>query len=236
MKDKSKKRTLYGILGALAAVVLIAFIVPSVIDANQYKDTIAEKVQAATGRTLAIEGNIDLAILPVPTLSVYQIRLANLERTTSPDMVQLAALRVRIALFPLFAGRIQVESILLIDPIIELEMLADGRPNWEFTSQKEENATPSEGEAQEKISDTDSQAIQVERFSIENGTIVYRDTKSGTLERIERLNADIRAESLTGPFRVQGDLVARGMPVSLNVGSGRFVEGPGTPVNFEVRV
>lgn len=234
MKDKSKKRTLYSILGALAVVVLIAFIVPSFIDANQYKDTIAEKVQAATGRTLAIEGNIDLAILPAPTLSVYQIRLANLERATSPDMVQLAALRVRIALFPLFSGRVQVESILLIDPIIELEILADGRPNWEFTSQKEENATPSEGGAQEKISDTDSQAIQVERFSIENGTIVYRDTKSGTLERIERLNADIRAESLTGPFRVQGDLVARGMPVSLNVGSGRFVEGPGTPVNFEV--
>lgn len=234
MKDKSKKRILYGILGTIAVVVLVAFIVPSFIDANQYKDTIAEEVRAATGRTLAIEGNIDLAILPTPALSVYKIRLENLEGATSPDMAQLAALRVRIALFPLFAGRVQVESISLIDPIIELEILADGRPNWEFTSQKEEDATLSGEEAQEKISDTDSQAIQIERFSIENGTIIYRDTKSGTLERIERLNADIRAESLTGPFRVQGDLVARGMPVSLNIGSGRFVEGPGTPVNFEV--
>lgn len=236
MEDKNKKRIFYGTLSAFAVLILvfIGFNVPRFIDANKYKNIITKEVQAATGRMLEIEGNIDFAILPSPTLSVYQIKLENIEGTTSPDMAQLAALRVRIALLPLFAGRIQVESILLIDPVIEFEMLVDGRSNWQFKSQKEENVVSADGEAQEEILDDDPKAIQVKRFSIENGTIIYRDNKSGTLERIERVDADIRAESITGPFRAQGDLVVRNMPVSLNVGSGRFVEGPGTPVNFEI--
>lgn len=236
MIDKGKKRLLYIALGAFAVVMLLAFIVPSFIDANQYKGIIAEKVHTATGRALIIEGDIDLAILPAPALSVYQIRLANLEGAFSPDMAKLAALRIRIALFPLFAGRIQVESISLIDPVIDLEILANGRPNWEFAPEKtkEENAAPPEEVAPEKTVETDSDAIQVEYFSIENGTLVYRDSRSGTLERIERLNADIRAESLTGPFRMRGDFVARGIPISLNAASGRLVEGPGIPINFEV--
>ena len=99
MIDKGKKRLLYIALGAFAVVMLLAFIVPSFIDANQYKGIIAEKVHTATGRALIIEGDIDLAILPAPALSVYQIRLANLEGAFSPDMAKLAALRIRIALF-----------------------------------------------------------------------------------------------------------------------------------------
>jgi len=245
MNKKSKNRILYGALIAVSLLLFLALIVPSFIDANQYKGLIADKARSATGRTLTIEGDMDLSILPTPALSVHRIKLANLEGAASPDMVQLAALRVRVALFPLFTGRVQIESIAMIDPVIELERLADGRANWEFAPPADEEIAdtakaPAERPAAQAGADTDAggvaQAIQVDRFTIENGTLVYRDGQSGTLERIEKVNADIHAESLVGPFRVDGDFIVRGLPVSLELGAGALVEGPGTPIDLEIGV
>ncbi len=242
MNKKSKKRILYGISATVFSLIFLALIVPSFIDANQYKDIIADEVRSATGRALAIEGDIDLTILPAPALSIHKIKFANLEGASSPDMAQLAVLRVRIALFPLFAGRIQVESLSMIDPVVVLEKLADGRVNWEFAppadeaaakAAKEVTTTPTEKATDAGVTEN---AVQVDQFTIENGTLVYRDEKSGVLERIKNFNATIRAKSLVGPFHVDGDLVARGMPLSLRLGTGRLVEGPGTPINLEVDI
>jgi len=240
MDKKSKKRILYGIFAAVFSLILLALIVPSFIDANQYKSLIADEVRSATGRALTIEGDIDLTILPAPAVSIYKIKFANLDGAASPDMAQIAVLRVRIALFPLFTGRIQVESISVVDPVIVLEKLADGRVNWEFAPQTDEGAVAQEATATstEKTTNTGAaaNAIQIDQFTIENGTLVYRDAKSGVLERIEKFNATIRAKSLVGPFHVDGDLVVRGMPLSLRLGTGRLVEGPGTPINLEIAI
>ncbi|PCJ59400.1 MAG: hypothetical protein COA65_06475 [Rhodospirillaceae bacterium] len=244
MDKKNKKRILYGIFAAVFSLIFLALIVPSFIDANQYKNLIADEVRSATGRALTIEGDIDLTILPAPAVSIYKIKFANLEGGASPDMAQIAVLRVRIALFPLFTGRIQVESISVIDPVIALEKLADGRVNWEFAPQAGEGAVGQEATATstaaptEKTADTGAaaNAIQIDQFTIENGTLIYRDAKSGVLERIEKFNATIRAKSLVGPFHVDGGLVVRGMPLSLRLGTGRLVEGPGTPINLEIAI
>ena len=45
-------------------------------------------------------------------------------------MVRLKSLEVRIRFLPLLKGNIEVESVTLVEPVIELEVLADGRANW----------------------------------------------------------------------------------------------------------
>lgn len=233
MRKKNHKTVGYVVAGFLALLILFALIVPSFVDANKYKGVIEEQARSATGRALTIEGDIRLTILPAPALSVSKIKFANAEGASSPDMVQLSALRVRVALLPLFMGRVEVDSLSLVDPVIELERLPDGKGNWEFTPAVEKEAAASEEKTNAKPVAA-GPAVQIDRFTIENGTLVYRDAKAGTRERLERINANIRAESLVGPFRVKGNLLARGMPVAFTFGTGRFVEGPGTPINLEV--
>jgi len=104
-------------LGILVALLVVAALVaPSFIDWNRYKGEVARRVEEATGRPLAIEGNVALAILPTPRLSMSGVRLASLPGSASPDLLRLKALEVHVAFASLLAGRIQIESLALIEP------------------------------------------------------------------------------------------------------------------------
>ncbi|HEY5598833.1 MAG TPA: AsmA family protein, partial [Kiloniellales bacterium] len=76
-----------GLLVVLVLLVAAVLIAPSFVDWNAYKDRIAAEVHAATGRELAIDGNISLALLPAPALSVEIVRLANAAGGSEPTMV-----------------------------------------------------------------------------------------------------------------------------------------------------
>lgn len=226
------KKALIGLVGLVVLLLAAVLIAPSFIDWNQYKDEIAAQVKAVTGREIVIAGDIDLALLPVPTLSVEDLRLVNVPGAAVPDMVRLKSLRVRVALAPLFEGRIQVATVVLVEPVIELEILADGRPNWQLAPSGEaEAAAP--GEAAAETTGPPAE-IGLDSFTIENGTVVYRDTAAGTVEKVERLNAEITAESLAGPFRADGELVARGVPLGFALTLGRLVEDAAIPVNLSL--
>src|SRR5690606_16626279 len=108
------KKLLIGI-GALVVLVIAAALVgPSFYDWNSLKPQIAAQVRQATGRELAIDGDISLSILPAPTLSAEGVRFANAEGGSAPDMATLEALDVRVAFMPLLQGNIQVESVSLV--------------------------------------------------------------------------------------------------------------------------
>jgi len=124
------RKVLIGLAGAVVLLVAAALIVPGMIDWNGYKSQIAAQVKAATGRDLAIGGNLDLAVLPSPHLSAADVRFASIPGATEPAMVRLRTLDVQVRFLPLLGGRIEVASVTLVEPIIVLERLADGRENW----------------------------------------------------------------------------------------------------------
>src|SRR5215468_2292595 len=127
------KKLLIGV-GVIVLVLVVAVAVgPRLVDWNAYKPRVAAAVRDATGRDLAIDGDVSLSLLPSPTLSVEGVRFANLPGGSSPDMARLRSLDVRVALMPLLGGRIQVTRVTLVDPVILLERLPDGRANWQFT-------------------------------------------------------------------------------------------------------
>ncbi|HER26741.1 MAG TPA: AsmA family protein, partial [Rhodospirillales bacterium] len=119
----------------IALVVLIALLIagvvvgPGLIDWNSYKGEITARVKEATGLTINIDGDIELAVLPSPALVVNKVRLGNVAGAASPEMVRLKSLQVRVALGPLLSGQVQVQTIRLVEPIIEIERFSDGRWN-----------------------------------------------------------------------------------------------------------
>ncbi|WP_207476802.1 AsmA family protein [Arenibaculum pallidiluteum] len=214
------KKFLIGVLFVVLAVLGIVLVAPSLIDWNRYKDEIAYRVSVATGRTLTIAGDLDLTVLPRPTLRATGARLANLPGAAEADMVRIGELRVRVALMPLLSGQIQVESITLVEPVVALETLPDGRRNWQFGSQ------PS------GFLDT----VRLDQVRIERGTVVYRDDATGAIERFESIDASIVAGSLVGPFQIQAGVTARGVPFDVEVSAGRVGEGGALPLRASVRL
>nr|WP_246500546.1 AsmA family protein [Azospirillum rugosum] len=213
------------VLVVLAVLVGAVLIVPGFIDWNSYKAQIAERVSSATGRAVELKGDIGLSLLPSPALTVRDARLANAPGGAEPDMARLKELDVRVALGPLLGGRIQVQSIRLIDPVFVFEVLPDGRFNWDLSGADRPPPPAGQGSG-----DGLASAVSFDQVTVENGTILYRDARAGRSETLDRLDARIVAGSFTGPFQGQGSFRARGVPMRGEMFVSRLVEGAAVQV------
>lgn len=230
-----RKTLLIGFVLLLVLLVGGVVVAPGLIDWNKHKAFIAAQVKDATGRDLAINGDIEIAVFPSPALVANDIRLSNLAGGASPEMVLLKSAEVRIAFGPLLTGNVQVEEVRLVEPVIELEVLSDGTANWVFEPQEASAKSAPVPSAQSGgSSDAPAAAggldVQLDNFTIENGTLVYRDARSGTIEQVERINARVAMASLAGPFESAGRLAAREIPLSYVVTVGKIIQGRTVPV------
>ena len=219
----------YGILVFLALVVAALFLVPSFLDWEGFKPEITERVEAITGRTLAIDGPLKVSILPTPTIEATDLRLANVPGAANPDMARIKSLKLKLALGPLFGGEIAVTGLEMTEPVIELQRLADGQPNWLF-ERRPEPAT--EGGAAEEA----AAAVELTRLdsaSIANGTIVYRHANGRSPERIEGIDATLSSRTLDGPFRGEGTFTVRGRPVAFQLATSTLRDDGAMPISVE---
>lgn len=215
------------VLGVAVAAVLIG---PNFVDWNQYKQPLITQVETATGRTVTIDGDLSLSLLPKPRLSASGVTLSNVEGASSSAMIRLETARVSVAAAPLLQFRLEVESLELVDPRIELERLADGTTNWRFgpTGDADSAGAPAAG------ADTPRRALPEVRFNdirIRNGTLIYRDAAAGTAERFEDINLALVAGSLAGPFRAEGEVTSRGVPLDVRLVLGQLFEDRGIPLS-----
>ncbi|MFQ5618541.1 MAG: AsmA family protein [Rhodospirillales bacterium] len=234
------KKILFGVVGLIVVLAAVVLILPGLIDWNDYKEQIAARAEALTGRTLVIAGDIRITLLPAPALVVNDVVLANMEGATAAEMVRLKSLEVRIALGPLLAGRFQVKTVKLVEPVIELEILGDGRRNWDFAAKGAPGpaaATAPDGAGKEggpAASGGSQPSVRLDKFTVENGALVFRDSRKGTIERVAEINARLAAQSLGGPFESSGRLVARGIPLRYEVSVGKVIEERTVPITLSV--
>ena len=223
----------FGVLAALG--IAAGLLAPGFIDWNQYKGEITRRVEQATGRRLAIDGPIQLALLPTPRLYVGDVRIASLPGSAKPDLLRLKGLEAHVAFAALFAGRIQIESLALIGPQLALERLADGRGNWQEPPARAAARPPeSETGAPGAASPVFPSWLQLDRLTIEDGSLTYRDAKSGKLWSLNQIAGGLNAGSALGPFRAQGRAQFGKLPITLDASLERL--GGRRPASVGLRV
>lgn len=204
------RKVLIGLFALLSLAVLAVLFGPGLIDWNRYKDDIARELAAATGYRVEIAGDLDLAVLPTPRFSAGRVSVST-GPAGAPPLARVAALQARLKVAPLLRGRIEVASIALIEPVVSLVRLADGRGNWAA-------AAPSGEQGASRNPD----AVGIASLRIENGSVSYRDAATNRTERVDRLSAELSAQSLAGPFRGAGSLALKGVPLSFEAAVGRM--------------
>ncbi|WP_193367739.1 AsmA family protein [Pelagibius marinus] len=228
---------------AVSIVVLVLLVIggllvlPSFWDWNGEKGRIAALVKEQTGRDLTIAGDVSLRLLPAPAFAAREVTLANVEGGSDPAMVQLEELQIRVALAPLLGGKVRVESVTLVKPEVLLEVLPDGRVNWTFAAAQASpaGAPAASGSGDEPDSGAaGEESIRVDSFIIEDGTLRYRDARSGRAEVLTGLNAELGAESLIGPFVVVGSAVYQEVPLEFDFSLDRLVDDGATALSLSL--
>ncbi len=221
-------------LSGLVLLLLAAILVgPHFIDWNSQKARIAEQVTAWTGRDLTIDGDVSFAILPSPVFSATRLSMANIPGGSAPDMVKLEALEVNVALLPLLQGHLQVKRISLVEPEILLEVLPDGRRNWDFPVIARQAPWVQTGPGvTEPAGPGPFGRVRLDSFTVRGGTVIYRDVRRE--ERLGEVNAEIGAESLAGPFALSGNALARGARWDFSFSLGRLVENGASAVSLRL--
>ena len=220
---------------ALVAVVIVGLLVgPSFFDWNNYKPQIASAVKEALGRELRIVGDIQISILPSPTLSVKRVSLDNVAGADNREMVAFEEVEVNVEVSSLLQGKIAVKSLRLVRPIISLEVTKDGRANWDIKLPGDDKAAPATTPSTASARSSGGLGVNVslESLKIEEATIIYVDARSGLREEISNLTTEIIAESLNGPFRLEGEATVRKIPTTFRITAGKIVTNRPLPVSL----
>ena len=134
-----------GIVGGAALLVAVAVVGIATFDWNRARPMINERVSAAIGRPFAINGDLSVqwqrqpdeggwrAWVPWPRFIANDISVGNAPWAKAPQFATLKRGEFSLAPLPLLRQRVVIRRIQLTEPAADLERLADGRANWEFT-------------------------------------------------------------------------------------------------------
>jgi AsmA protein len=115
------------ILIALCVVIVLALaLIPHFLDVNHYRPRIQAELQNRLGRPVSL-GNINASFLP-PSLIVKDVVIGEDTRFGSGPFAKAQELDVRVALWPLLHKDLQVKSLKLVRPDIELIKNEGGHP------------------------------------------------------------------------------------------------------------
>ena len=215
------RRVIYGIAGIAITLILVFLAFPRLVDLEGFKPRIAEEFRKATGRTLALDGELDIDFVPYPRLAASDVRVLSSGEDAAFELVTLKAFRLGVRLLPLLSGEIEISDIEIVEPLVRLERLPDGRGNWQAAPRSPFDPPPAPGAREEPASGAD---LRINSLRIRDGALSYRDA-AGAVERIDGVTADVTAGSLAGPFTVRGAMTVRRQAVTVDAYVGRHVEG-----------
>ncbi|MGH6980107.1 MAG: AsmA family protein, partial [Stellaceae bacterium] len=208
------------VAGVVVVIVILAIVaVPFFLSADAYKDQILSRVRDATGRDMTIGGPLSLSLFPDVRVEASDVVLANAPGAASPAMAKLKKLDVAVKLIPLLSGRFEVERLSLVDPRIELEIDANGRPSWSFAESAAALPAPAPGAVPPKNPSMMGLAalsrLAVKDVSISNGDIVLLDRRTNQREELTDVALTVSAPSLDAPFTMSGSATWRGQKVTI---------------------
>lgn len=224
------KKLLISVSAATLLAVGAPMVLPRLVNWNDYREELSRRVGEAAGRAVVFDGDLGLRLLPAPALTAADVRIKAPAGFSRADMATLKRLEVRIALWPLLTGRVQVESIVAVAPHITVETDATGKVNWRAAP----GEIPAAGAALGERIGPLAQALSFDQIVLENGRLEIIDHRSGLGETLDKIDLRVVAGSLTGPFQAGGGLSLRGAPLRLEAATGRFAGGAAAPVRLAV--
>jgi uncharacterized protein involved in outer membrane biogenesis len=136
--SRTKKRWLAGIATFVALIALAIYL----FEWNMLRGPIAKRVEQATGRSFAINGDLAVRLGWIPRITVDGLVFGNAPWSKEPMMAQVERLDFTVDARALFKGRVVLPELNVTEARVVLEKNADGADNWTFDKKKDEESEP----------------------------------------------------------------------------------------------
>ncbi len=226
------------IIGIVVLLVAVVVAVPLLVPTNVYKQRIVSLVKAQTGRDLVIGGDVGLSFFPRLAVKVEDVSLSNAAWAKEPEMATMGEMRAALKIMPLLHGDVQIDSFVLVDPVIHLEVKADGTPNWQFDSGRPVASQQTGTTADKSPNGPALRQVSLGEVSIKNGSATYRNQQTGASLAFEKVNLDLDLPSLDDTLNADGSLVWNSEELSFDLKAARpraLTEGGETPLEFALK-
>jgi AsmA protein len=214
------KKLAYVVLGVIVVLVVAIVVLPRVVGLNVFKPQIAEAVRDATGRELRIDGDIKLAILPALELSLGGVHLANAPDAPEADMVSVAKLSAKVALWPLFGRNLEVEHLVVEEPVVSLYSDAAGRPNWIFETGETAGTSGTGMSEPSGAKEPPLAGLVLKDVRIEGGRVSFVDARGGQEIEARDIALKVSLANMASPLVLTGQAVVNERSVSLDLSVG----------------
>ncbi len=198
------KWVLIGFLSLLAIVILAAIILPVV-----YKDKIRVDLEKEIDRQIDAEvtfSDISLRLLthfPNLTLSVKDLLIMGKEEFKNDTLTSVNQAQLEVKLWRLITKReVEIKSIYLIDPQINIYVLKDGKANYNITKPKKDSVSVSENQPS-------SVNIAIDKLSIHSGAISYSDWQQNIFVKAVDIEHDGGGDFLKDIFDYETKTIIR---------------------------
>jgi len=189
------KALLFALMTLILVGVAAIALAPALIDPADHKAAIANRLEAATGGRVAIDGAVGFETLPRPALTLKSVRLTPAGADGGVE-VRVAALRVELRPRPLLRGEVQVGQAVLVAP--EATVAAGAGPV-----------------ADPRVLLARLRAWGVERVRVERGRLTVPSPVGGGPLRLTEIGAELRRGTATpGAFEAEGTLRAGDLATS----------------------
>ncbi len=229
-------RWLAGGVAVLVVALAALLVVPGFLDWTQYRETVSARLGDLLGVPVRIDGELEISLLPAPVMTAYDVvvdRGAVQDAGTGPDgtggeappLLAVDIIEVQLSLAPLLTGAVEVERAVLVNPEATVVAAPDGI-DW-FGGGLADRADRADGQ---------SMAVRLDRLTIENGSVLWRDTAEGVDRRVVDIFAQATAQGLTGPAGIVGSARLGGVAYTVDLSTGRVTAGGALPIRLALGV
>lgn len=185
------KRTLLFLLIFFVVVLISVTVLLLTFDANRLKPLL-ERAAAQQGLQLTLAGDLSWRLWPSLGVELGQVTAVPSAQPQGPPLAEVGGAEVAVALRPLLSKQIQVQAISLRDTTLNLLVDQNGIGNWSTIGPKAEPAEQPEADS------GSSPELSIERLTIANLNLTYRDQSSGADYSVAGLDLDAENVNLNG--------------------------------------
>lgn len=199
-------------MGIFLTVTVASLVFLMLFDWNWLRGPIGRAASAATGREIALKGDLDVRLLSwTPSATVRGLSIGGPDWARDVKTAEAPRVDVSVRLLPLLIGQVEVPSLTITAPVVHLIVDEQGRRSWDLNPNR-----PDDGRG--------ARLPVIQRLVINEGRLTLDEQRRGM-----KLDATVTAREARSPqdgesgFLLEGKGTINREPLTLRVTGGPFV-------------